>query len=257
VPAEKIDLERVKASVRDLHPMSDTSVRLLKLANSAFYGVRGGVSSVTRAVSFIGFSAVQELVLCIQAHGMLEGTGRGTPRWLAAHNQSVAALSRWLAVKHAPAVRDQALTAGLMHDLGRMALFALFPAQVAAYLEGLSRGIEGGIEAERTLIGVDHEQVGAVVATAWRFPAALVQVISNHTGEVPPASGGTYDAVQRLCDIVAVADAWAWQLGNPGVPGGKAIEPHPTRVARAGLTASPLPEDRAVLLKALNDIPPL
>lgn len=229
------------------------ATRLLKLANSAFYSVPGGVHSVQRAVQFIGFSAIHQLVLCLQSHAILNQSGSQPPPWLAAHSMGVAVLTQQLANTARIPGREVSLAAGLLHDVGRLAAFTLAPKAMELYAAKVAAGANHSRELEIEVLGVDHEEIGRRIAERWKYPKLLVQVISDHHGEgAPPAAGATDDA-QRMCDLVAIADAWSHSLGRGGFgEGPRSMTVHESRLQRTKLPPVPAPDQRKALQAALD-----
>jgi putative nucleotidyltransferase with HDIG domain len=104
---------------------------------------------------------------------------------------------------------DQAAVAGLLHDVGQLAMVAYFPDAFAAALDlGRTADCEP-LQAERSVLGLDHAQVGGMVAQHWRLPPAMVQAIAAH--HEPPALAPTGMAT-ALTDVVHLADAMAHAL---------------------------------------------
>ena len=104
---------------------------------------------------------------------------------------------------------DQAAVTGLLHDVGQLALAAYFADAFAAAL-ALGRSADcDAVQAERSVLGLDHAQIGGLVALHWNLPPAVVQAIRGHHAPPPFASPGMATA---LTDIVHLADAMAHAL---------------------------------------------
>ncbi|HMG57615.1 MAG TPA: HDOD domain-containing protein, partial [Kofleriaceae bacterium] len=112
-----------------------TSAKLLRLVNSPYFGIPGGVSDVARAIPFVGFNTLYQLVLSISVLDVLRiGPGGHDPRALWTHALTVATAARELAVEIRFDDPSACFTAGLLHDMGKIALAKLYPDQLVATL---------------------------------------------------------------------------------------------------------------------------
>ncbi|RVU43353.1 HDOD domain-containing protein [Rubrivivax rivuli] len=184
------------------------TARVLRLANSAFYGVPGRVASVHDAVNLIGLRSLRSLVAtaaltqqfaCPRSSGFDLGVF-----WR--HTVAAAFAARTLAAARG-LDEEMAYTAGLLHDVGRLALAAHFPQAHAALLQATRAAGRGGRRLERQLIGTDHAEIGAIVAEHWHLPNPVVVVIARHHHPPETAEACT------LVDVIHVADALAHALG--------------------------------------------
>ncbi|RMG17970.1 MAG: HDOD domain-containing protein [Deltaproteobacteria bacterium] len=223
--------------------------RVLRLANSAYFAVPGGVGDLKRAVSVLGFSAIHQLVLCVLTYHMLERSLQ-VPRALFAHAQAVSALTVSVAARLHQSLHVAAFTAGLLHDLGRLAIAAVAPEPYRAFEAAVARGAEPTLELEAEYFGHDHQEVGRIVGESWGFPPVIVAVLSDHHGP-----GTTEDReAQELSDLVAAADDWAWRLGRPGVPSATETEGrlHPVRAKRLGLDPGLSSKEKQMLQRSIQ-----
>ena len=185
------------------------AARVLRLANSAFYGMPGRVGSIGDAVRMLGLRTVASVLTAVAMHNAIRVdacAGFHFPDyWRHAIGSALAA--RALAGA-AGCDADEAFLAGLMHDIGQLALAAFEPDKTASAL-ALARSANLSAEgAELAVLGLSHPAVGARVAQHWRFPAAICQAIAlHHTPE--PASAGRRIS---LSGLVQLADAVAHGL---------------------------------------------
>lgn len=191
------------------------AARVLRLANSAFYGVPGRVGSVRDAVHLLGRRTLATLLTAATLSEQFNA--RSCPTFAFdgfwCHSIAVALACRGLA----QALRvdeEQAFTVGLLHDIGRLALAAQFPRQMDAALRRSQDADDRLTAIEREVLGVDHVEVGSRIAEHWRFPDAVVAAIAGH--HAPPGDHGNGSA--SLVDIVHVADALAHALDLAGDP---------------------------------------
>jgi putative nucleotidyltransferase with HDIG domain len=182
-----ITLNQPKSSARDLERLiaydEAITAKILKLANSAFYGLPGKVNSLNRAITILGFNTVRSMVLTIGVVNKFTGNSRNEyfnrgDFW--EHSLSVAVASKLLAHKEGAINPDEAHVAGLLHDLGKMIFDLIRP---AAYREALVRMHELNMDerdAERASIGFSHDEVGAMIADKWRFPEFIRETAAFH-----------------------------------------------------------------------------
>jgi putative nucleotidyltransferase with HDIG domain len=158
-------------------------VRVLKLANSAYFGFHREVSDVSEAVVMLGMRTIRNLALCASTHPWLSralsGYGLG-PQELWAHSLAVAVGSQVVAERSRLANPDTAFTAGILHDLGKTAVSSWIEGKVTAMarLADLQKG--SFIDVERRVLGFDHQDVGAHMAKSWNLPKPLISAMQHH-----------------------------------------------------------------------------
>jgi putative nucleotidyltransferase with HDIG domain len=203
-----------------------TSAKLLRLVNSPYFGIPGGVSDVSRAIPFIGFNTLYQLVLSISVLETLRtGDAALDLRGLWTHSLTVASAAREIAHEIRASDPDAAFTAGLLHDMGKIALAKLEPDKlVAAFATMRDHGVSLA-EAERTHGLPPHDRIGSRLARMWKFPASLATPIEHHhaihRAEVRERLAPN---LRTLTEIVAAAD-------------------HLSRACQTTFTGSPFDED--------------
>lgn len=174
------------------------SVRILKTVNSAAFGLRQEVSNLGHAVSLLGRSRVEALVLTAAVGDTLPAsTGIDVDSFWGTSARR-ACLARLIAKERDPSVEMQAFTAGLLQDMA-VPVIALSKPDVypGLYREAAAEGGPPLHEAERDVLGYDHAQVGAMMAETWDLPEGLITAISDHhlAGERAPEP---VEAVSKL-----------------------------------------------------------
>nr|MBN2276226.1 HDOD domain-containing protein [candidate division Zixibacteria bacterium] len=162
------------------------SVKVLKLTNSAFYGLSREIDSVRHAVMIIGLEAVKNLVLSASVLSMFKANNENKEYhenfWR--HSLSTALASRLLAHEHRGGKifnPDPAFSSGLIHDIGKMIICCFMPAehkQIMEYMEQHPKVSE--MEAEVAILGFNHAQLGRQLAVAWKLPERLADTIGYH-----------------------------------------------------------------------------
>ncbi|RMF75449.1 MAG: HDOD domain-containing protein, partial [Planctomycetota bacterium] len=162
--------------------------RVLAIANSSAMGLREEVRTLDRAVVLLGFNQIRNVVLAVKVLDCFDRPGpdederrrRRAEFWT--HSLGVACAARRLARARAKLGIDpeEAFLAGLLHDLGKVALDCVFP---KAYSRAVAQAelARGDIaDHERALLGVDHTAAGRRLAERWKLPAYLRNVIWLH-----------------------------------------------------------------------------
>ncbi len=157
------------------------SAQALRLANSALVGSRCEVGSILHALAIMGTERLKVLVITVAVRTCLGAKANAAVLekcWR--HNLATALFSDEMAQACGIDPND-AYTAGLMHDIGRMALLSSYPHEYTALLaEADSRGLRDMRALERARFDVDHCQVGTFLAAKWNFPGKVQHVISHH-----------------------------------------------------------------------------
>ena len=164
---ERID-SRTLAGLIELDPF--LALRVLRLANTAYYGLQQRVSTVKQAVGVIGFSAVRALSAMV-AMGITEA--QVPPRFLE-HSARVAVGAGFCADLLDEPVGDS-FSGGLLHDVGEALLFRCAPG-----LWSLSQEATEPLEAQVRMFGMHHQTAGLLVLQAWQLPQALLDAVSRH-----------------------------------------------------------------------------
>jgi putative nucleotidyltransferase with HDIG domain len=156
---------------------------ILKLANSAFFGLRHTISSATEAVSYLGIDLLKALIL---AHGLFGQVGSFripgfTLHHLWEHCLSVAASARHMAETERNGLQpSECFTAGILHDIGILILASRLPEDYARVLD-INRRAGGDLEAaEFHVFGATHSEVGAYLLSLWGIPHPVVQAAAHH-----------------------------------------------------------------------------
>lgn len=157
------------------------AAKVLRVANSAFYGLPRQVGSIQEAVVVLGFSTVRSLVL---SAAFVDAFSSGTPSCVERNTywrRSVATAT--FAKSLAKCLRqdsEMAFSAGLLHDIGIMVLDVCAHERFAAVWEAAQREGADLIAEERAALGFDHAELGAEVTRRWKFPSSIEDAIHYH-----------------------------------------------------------------------------
>ena len=185
------------------------ATKILQLANSAFIGTSGRVSSLLQALTLIGLDNVRTLVLSVNVFSQFDGNARVAANLpsLWDHSIAVSKLAQQIAAAEncAKALLEECFTAGLLHDLGKLVLMAEFPKQC---LEVYAAKSSTGADVERERLGCTHAEVGAYLMSIWGLPFPLVHAVAfhHHPAETAETKFSTLTAVHAADAITSEAD---------------------------------------------------
>lgn len=159
------------------------ATKVLKLANSAYYGLSGKVSSIRHASSLLGYKALGQLISMVGGAAVLGKTLEGydldsAGTWR--HSLLAASASRILANRKTPDLEGDAFSAGLIHDVGKLVLDTYVMDRKAEFERLTSGGRNSMLAAEQHLLGLDHAEIGYEVCQHWNIPEAISTAIKFH-----------------------------------------------------------------------------
>lgn len=180
------------------------AAKVLRLANSPFYGFPSRIASVPHAVVVLGLNVVKGLTLCATAYDIMKSAGM-VPLWR--HSLAVAITSQILG-KHLDVKNpEEVFVAGLLHDLGKVLLYVKWPEVGAKITAANPLGERPMLDVEQELFSVSHADVGGWLANAWHLPSTLREPILFHH-----QPGAAQDAPLQTA-IVHVADVLVKGIG--------------------------------------------
>jgi putative nucleotidyltransferase with HDIG domain len=178
------------------------SAEILRLANSALFGLEGQVNSLTHAVLMLGLSRVKGLAMTVAImKGYLKGVLKSeTLRRCWTHSLACA----FLAEEMAPACgldKDYAYTVGLLHDIGRLSILVAYPAEYTNLLKVAEENSFDVLECERQLFDIDHCQAGRWLAAQWNLPPEFGEVLSHHHDSSAGPQFGATGLIHVTCNL--------------------------------------------------------
>ncbi len=186
--------------------MTDTALsgQVLRVANSVLFGFRQEVTSVQRAMCLVGTNRVRDLVATVALKNYMSRCDNAVLRSGWRHNLVTALWCETLA-RFYKTDRSMSYTAGLVHDVGRMALLMLLPTAYASFLEQEFTSDRDVLDMERAQFDFDHCQIGDYLSRLWNFHPVLTDVIAHHHDEVTPATPGCRALVQAACAAASMS----------------------------------------------------
>ena len=179
--------------------------KTLRLANSAFYGLSGKVSTIEHAAVLLGSRAFAEFVAVSAASKLLKGTLKGydaDSNVLWRHSLAVAFGSKIIASRRQSQVTNDAFTAGIIHDAGKLILDRAIFERKEKFDEFLKDGRKTFLDAEKKILGFDHAEIASDICKKWHIPDSIAVSIRYH--HTPSRSEG-----DELAYILHVADGIA------------------------------------------------
>jgi putative nucleotidyltransferase with HDIG domain len=159
------------------------TARMLSMANSALFAKRTPIETLDHALVYLGQDQLVKLILTAAVHSFFDQSTSGyslCKGGLYHHSIGCAEVAEALAVKTKKADHRIAYTAGLLHDIGKVVLDQyVAPAYPLFYRQAMENN-ENVIATEKRLLGVDHTEVGYLLAKQWAFPESLVHLIHHH-----------------------------------------------------------------------------
>lgn len=202
-----------------------TSAKLLRLVNSPYFGIPGGVSDVARAIPFVGFNTLYQLVLSISVLDTLKAKdGQFDARALWLHSLTVGTAARELATELKVGDPGACFTAGLLHDMGKIALAKIDGAKLDAVMRSVRDDGLSMDDAERKHGLAPHDKVGSRLAKQWKFPASLATPIEqHHSVHRADIRERLAPSLRSITEIVAAADHLSRACVEPftTTPGGE------------------------------------
>jgi putative nucleotidyltransferase with HDIG domain len=173
-----------KTTVADVARIVEADValaaRVLQIVNSAFFRLARRMSNIEQAVAYLGFESIRSIAMSIEVFSQWQG-GRSSGidlEKLQQHAHAVAGVAGALTAKMT--MTDDALLAGLLHDIGYWVLLQECPGD-------LDRSVKLAVEraiplyiAERQVIGASHAEIGAYLLGIWGLPHAVVEAVAHH-----------------------------------------------------------------------------
>lgn len=205
-------VEDPTSTAQDLHKVitNDPALcsRILKVVNSAFYGLPGQIGSINRAIVLLGLNAVKNIAIATSLAKLFRG-GELCPRFSArsmwVHSVGVAAGCKLVVDQAGIGLSDEAFLAGLIHDIG-------FMVEMQSNRNGLIQVFDrhkpgmNMLQVEEEIFGANHQDFGRGLCEKWKFPKSFGYVTGYHHRPLELAHG-----TRTLACVVHVADRLALQ----------------------------------------------
>ena len=178
--------------------------KVLKLANSSYYGFRQKISNIPQGVTLLGFATLKNTLMAAAVFDMfrISATGFDLPA-LWQHSVTAATAARLVAKRARYPHAEKAFTAALLHDFGKIIMARFIPQGMAEIVEVVYADQVTMYEAEKSVLGLAHPALGAWVLSRWGLPSPIVEAVEHH--HCPARAQTSYD----LAGIVSLANLLA------------------------------------------------
>jgi HD-like signal output (HDOD) protein len=180
--------------------------KVLKVANSSYYGMSGKISSISHASVVLGHKILGEVVTLAGAEGLLDGDLPGygyDSKDLWKHSLAVAFGSKLLSNPDNPDLAKEAHMAGLIHDVGKIILDSYIAERKEEFESFMEKEEKTSLEAESHYFGFNHAEVASEVCKKWNFPESMNFAIKYH--HQPSASeGNQLSYILHMADYIAI-----------------------------------------------------
>lgn len=195
------------------------TANILQLANSAYFGWSRTIKTVQQAIVRLGTNRVFQMVLCMSVAPLVRKPIRGydtDAEGLWEHSLAVAVCAEKLAQTLELQDVEEAFTAGLLHDMGKVVLGTFVDLDDEPIKEIMAADNLAFNEAEQMVLGIDHAEVAGVLLDAWNLPGDVVAAARWHH-----KPGGADPENRQLVDLIHVADVLCinvgWGMGADGL----------------------------------------
>jgi putative nucleotidyltransferase with HDIG domain len=196
------DIERVMEKDQSL------TTKVLRLINSAYYAIPGGVSSLSRAIAYLGFDTVHQLVLSTSIFKSFKA-GEDDAfdfKQFWKHSIGVAMTAETIGKFIGHPTPSDLFTAGLVHDIGKVALFSIDPDTMGLIAEHAQSNDMTIYDAEIKLDIPTHAAIGNILARQWKLPVTMIAAIQYHHRMNPKQRGGISAQLNQSVDVVILAN---------------------------------------------------
>jgi putative nucleotidyltransferase with HDIG domain len=226
------------------------TANILRLSNSAYFGLSSKVGSIRQALVLLGWKRLSQLVLtsCVTAIMNKEVPGYDLPPGdLWRHSIAVSVAAEGLVSELKLKAGDEIFTAALLHDLGKLVLGAFVKEQLVKIEEAAATGLAFE-EAEMLVLGTDHAEIGARILERWSLPQSIVRAVRWHSD---PDKSTVADV---MVDTVHVANVLCSMMGIGIGREGLRHKPSPSATRRLGVSVPALERVASRALQWANEL---
>jgi putative nucleotidyltransferase with HDIG domain len=229
------------------------TAKVLRLVNSSYYAIPGGVADVQRALAFLGFNTVAQLVLSLSVFSVFGASENEDFPMLEfwKHALGTAMCSESLAKRLKLAKPEEAFTCGLLHDVGKLVLHQIDPDRLSKIVRETRSSGRSFVEVEREWDLPGHSFMGEIIATKWGLPQVIRLAIRYHHFDVSQM-GSILSSAKPVIHVVRLANQLCvkGQVGHSGDCSKGEVTPDMLR--NLGLKEADLPAIEAQLIKDME-----
>jgi len=210
------------------------TANVLKLANSAYFGMPSKIGSLKQAVIMLGIKRLIQIVVATCVSAVMDRSVPGydlPPGDLWRHSLAVSIAAEALVKDKKISGAEDVFTSALLHDVGKLVLGAFVKEELEEIESIAAKGVPF-VVAENMILGTDHAEIGAQILAQWNLPSSVINAVRwHHDADSPEASDTQMDVVylsNLLCQVDAIS----------GQAGAQSIELSPAVIDRLGIQLS-------------------
>jgi len=226
------------------------TANILKLANSAYFGIPSKIGSVKQAVMVLGFKRLTQLVVASCVSAVMDKSIPGydlPPGNLWRHSIAVSLAAEALVKDKKKTVSQDVFTPALLHDVGKLVLGSFVKDELEAIESIAAKGVPF-VVAENMILGTDHAEIGAQILTHWNFPKDIVHAVRWHHDPDSPK------AVTLQMDIVYLANLLCQTTDTSDETAGQSVELSPAVIDRLGVQLDQFEEISVKIAQWVDDL---
>ncbi len=207
------------------------TANVLKLANSAYFGIPSKIGSLRQAVSVLGLKRLIQLVVasCVSAVMDKSVPGYGLPGGdLWRHSIAVSIAAEAMVKDKKRTASQDVFTPALLHDVGKLVLGTFVKDELEAIESIAAKGVPF-VVAENMILGTDHAEIGAQILSHWNLPPGVINAVRWHHDPDSPETSN------KQMDIVYLANLLCQTTDTSGEAGGQSVELSPAVIERLGV----------------------
>ena len=207
------------------------TANVLKLANSAYFGIPSKIGSLKQAVILLGLKRLIQLVVASCVSAVMDKSVPGydlPPGDLWRHSIAVSIAAEALVKDQKRAGAEDVFTSALLHDVGKLVLGAFVKEELEAIESIAAKGVPF-VVAENMILGTDHAEIGARILEQWNLPSDVINAVRWHHDPDSP------DFSNLQMDVVYLANLLCQTPDTSGPAGGHAVELSPAVIDRLGI----------------------
>jgi len=193
------------------------TARILKLINSSFYGFSGEILSVEEAIALLGINSVYQLLLATSLLSTIKINDKNVDLkdfWL--HSFGVGVIAKHLSKNRGEEIKNECFMCGILHDLGRLIYMKMDIEKFMSFYT--NEKLATNLQEEKRVFGIDHQELGKLLAKKWNFPPKIIDAIGNH--HLPESESdekvelllAAVNIADLLCHAMAIGDSYSYYV---------------------------------------------
>ena len=226
------------------------TANILKLANSAYFGIPSKIGSLKQAVIVLGFKRLVQLVVASCVSAVMDKSVPGydlPPGNLWRHSIAVSIAAEALVKDKQKTVSQDVFTPALLHDVGKLVLGTFVKEELEAIESIAAKGVPF-VVAENMILNTDHAEIGAQILSHWNFPKDVIHAVRWHHDPESPKM------VNIQMDIVYLANLLCQTADTSDATGEQSVELSPAVIERLGVRLDQFEEISVKIAQWVDDL---